>query len=316
MQQYPERIKVSLVGTGSKLPVSVLILTYNEEKHIPRAIRSVQPFANQVLVIDSYSTDRTVEIARAMGALVLQHEWENNHSRQLNWGIDSHQITGTWVMRLDADEYVTPDLAREIAARLPAVGDNVSGIYLNRRVHFLGRRLRWGGMQPMWILRLWRHAHARCESRWMDEHMRVLKGETIRFRGDLVDENLNDLTWWTAKHNGYARREAVDLLNIKHGFAQYDDLGAARPEQTKVRRRLKDAVYSQLPLFLRPIAYFFYRFFFRLGFLDGVPGLVWHVLQSLWYRFLVDANIYQIERMARRENLEVAKLIERDWQLK
>jgi glycosyltransferase involved in cell wall biosynthesis len=252
-----------------------------------------------------------------MGAEVLQHTWEQNHARQLNWAIDNARIFGNWLLRLDADEYVTPDLAREIANRLPTVEENVSGIYLNRHVHFLGCWLRWGGMQPMWILRMWRRGRARCESRWMDEHMRLLQGETIRFSGNLVDENLNDLTWWIAKHNGYARREAADLLNMKHRFAQPDDLGTGTHlEQTKIKRRLKENVYSRLPLFLRSTAYFFYRYLFRLGFLDGVPGLVWHVLQSLWYRFLVDANIYEIERKAKRENLKIAELIERDWQLK
>jgi glycosyltransferase involved in cell wall biosynthesis len=310
-------VSADLPETSAQADLTVVVLTLNEEQHIERCLQSAFAIARQVFVVDSYSTDRTVELAHSMGADVIQHAWEHNHSRQLNWAIDSARISGKWVLRLDADEYVTPDLAREIAARLPAVSENVSGIYLNRRVHFLGRWLRWGDVHPMWILRIWRHGRARCESRWMDEHMRVLQGETIRFNGDIVDENLNDLTWWTAKHNGYARREAADLLNIKHGFTQSDGLGAeAGMEQARTKRRLKEGLYSPLPLFLRPMAYFLYRYLFRLGFLDGVPGLVWHVLQSFWYRFLVDANIYEIERRAKRENVEIAELIKRDWQLK
>jgi glycosyltransferase involved in cell wall biosynthesis len=302
---------------GSDRLVTVLILTYNEEKHLGRAIESVRSFARQVIVVDSHSTDRTVQIARGLGATVLQNRWENSHARQVNWGLDHGPIAGQWVMRLDADEYVAPELAREIADRLPRVGEQVSGIYVKRRTHFLGRWIRWGGVYPMWVLRLWRNGQARSETRWMDEHMRVLQGETLRFDADIVDENLNDLTWWISKHNGYARREAADLLNIKYGFSQFEGLGAGRPlEQSKIKRRLKESVYSRLPLFLRPTLYFLYRYLFRLGFIDGVPGLIWHVLQGLWYRFLVDAKIFEIESRAKQENRTVAELIERDWQLK
>jgi glycosyltransferase involved in cell wall biosynthesis len=297
--------------------VTVLILTYNEEKHLSRAIESVRSFARQVIVVDSNSTDRTVQIAGSLGAIVLQNRWENSHARQVNWGLDHGPIAGQWVMRLDADEYVTPELALEIAGRLPRVGEKVSGIYVKRRTHFLGRWIRWGGVYPMWVLRLWRNGQARCETRWMDEHMRVLRGGTLRFDADIVDENLNDLTWWISKHNGYARREAADLLNIKYGFSQFEGLGAGSSlEQSKIKRRLKESVYSRLPLFLRPTLYFLYRYLLRLGFVDGVPGLIWHVLQGLWYRFLVDAKIFEIESRAKQENRTVAELIERDWQLK
>ena len=297
--------------------VTVLILTYNEERHLERAIQSVQSFAQQVVVVDSYSTDRTVEIARAMGATVLQHVWEHNHGRQVNWGIDNARIADGWVLRLDADEYVTASLAKEISSRLPEVGAQVSGIFLTIQVHFLGRWLRWGGVYPLRVLRLWRHGKARCETRWMDERMQVLEGNTVHFDCDLVNDNLNYLTWWTAKHNGYARREAAELLNVKYRLATHDGLGSgASLQEVEIKRGLKEGVYSRLPLFVRPAVYFLYRYLFRLGFLDGVPGLVWHVLQGFWYRFLVDAKIYEIERKARREKLSVAELIERDWQLK
>ena len=301
----------------SKVAVTVLILTFNEEKHLSRAIQSVQPFAQQIIVVDSYSADRTLEIALSMGAEILQHPWEHNHSRQFNWALENAAIAGDWVMRLDADEYVTPALAREITTRLPRVANAVTGIHFKRRVHFLGRWLRWGSVYPIWVLRLWRAGRARCEIRWMDEHIRILEGESIHFDNDIVDENLNDLAWWTAKHIGYSRREATDLLNIKYHFAEYDGLGAdTGVQQTKIRRRLKEKIYSRLPLFFRPFLYFVYRYCFRFGFLDGVPGLVWHVLQGFWYRFIIDANIYEIEQRARQQNRGVAELIERDWQLK
>lgn len=297
--------------------VTVLILTYNEEQHLARAIASVQSFARQVVVIDSFSTDRTLEIARGLGATVLQNRWENNYARQFNWGLDHAPITGDWIMRLDADEYVMPELAEEINRRLSGLSADVSGIYVKRRIHFLGRWIRHGGMYPMWVLRLWRAGHGRCENRWMDEHICLNEGVGVRFAHDLVDENLNDLSWWTDKHNRYAVREAADLLNMKYQFAAYDDLVALPGvEQSKIKRWLKERIYSRLPLFVRPGAYFVYRYFLRLGFLDGRPGLVWHVLQGFWYRFLVDAKVYEAEIKTGRNKQAVMDLIEQEWRLK
>ncbi len=297
--------------------VTVLILTYNEEQHLARAIASVRSFARQVIVVDSFSTDRTLEIARGLGATVLQNCWENNHARQFNWGLDHAPIAGDWVMRLDADEYVTPELAEEIKRRLSALSADVSGIYFKRRIHFLGRWIRHGGMYPMWVLRLWRTGQGRCENRWMDEHIRLNEGASMRFDHDLVDENLNDLSWWTEKHNRYAVREAADLLNMKYQFAAYDDVASMDGrEQSKIKRWIKERIYARLPLFVRPTAYFVYRYFLRLGFLDGIPGVIWHGLQGFWYRFLVDAKVYEAEVKTGRNRQAVMDLIEQEWRLK
>lgn len=297
--------------------VTVLILTYNEEEHLARAIASVQSFARQVIVVDSYSTDRTVEIAQALGATVLQNRWENNHARQFNWGLDQAPITGQWVMRLDADEYVLPELEEEIRRRLSGLPADVSGIYVKRRIHFLGRWIRHGGMYPMWVLRVWRAGQGRCENRWMDEHIRLNEGVSVRFAHDLVDENLNDLTWWTEKHNRYALREAADLLNMKYRFAACDDVASMDGrEQSKIKRWIKEHIYARLPLFARPTAYFVYRYFLRLGFLDGIPGLIWHGLQGFWYRFLVDAKVYEAETRAGGQRQAVVDVVEKEWRLK
>ena len=297
--------------------VTVLILTYNEEKHLARAIESVRPFAAQVVVVDSFSTDGTVAIARALGATVLQNRWENNYARQFNWGLDHAPITGQWVMRLDADEYATPELAQEIASRLAGLPAGVNGVYVKRRIHFLGRWIRHGAVYPMWVLRLWRTGHGRCENRWMDEHIRLTGGDSLRFAHDLVDENLNDLTWWTDKHNRYAVREAADLLNLKYRFAAFDAIDTMTGgEQSTLKRWLKERVYARLPLFVRPAGYFVYRYFLRLGFLDGAPGLAWHALQGFWYRFLVDAKVYEAERRSGGERDAVVEVVEKEWGLK
>ena len=144
----------------------------------------------------------------------------------------------------------------------------------------------------------------------MDEHVKLEQGKTITFENDFVDDNLNNLTWWTNKHNNYATREAIDLLNIKYKFSSADGLNANLSEaQDKRKRWLKENLYTRLPLFIRPFLYFIYRYIFKLGFLDGIPGLIWHFLQGFWYRFLVDAKIYQIESLARSRKETISKII-------
>jgi len=299
--------------------ITVQILSFNEEKHIARCIQSVQSFASQVVVIDSFSTDKTVEVAQSLGAVVLQNKWLNNYAHQLNWGLDHAPIEGEWVMRLDADEYITPELATEIQQKLVNVPSDVSGIYMRRRIHFMGQWMKRGATYPMWVLRLWRKGHGQCENRWMDEHIVLSEGKTIRFENDLVDDNLNDLTWWTNKHNHYATREAADLLNHRYQFMAVDHRDEDDKEQAMFKRWLKEKVYARIPLFIRPILYFLYRYFLRLGFLDGWRGLQWNFLQGLWYRFLVDAKIFEAEaKISESDNKRQAayELVVNEWGLK
>ena len=299
--------------------ITVQILTYNEEQHIERAINSVKSFASQVVLIDSYSTDKTVELAESMGAIVLQNKWHNNYARQLNWGLDNAPITGEWVMRLDADEYVTPELAEEIKNKINHIEANINGIYMRRRIHFAGKWMKHGATYPMWMLRLWRKDYGKCENRWMDEHIVLSTGETIRFDNDFVDDNLNSLTWWTTKHNHYATREAADLLNHKYKFMASDTRDDEDKEQAMFKHWLKENIYTKTPLFVRPFFYFFYRYIIRLGFLDGWRGLQWNFLQGLWYRFLVDAKIYEVEskiKDAKDKCLAVETVVIAEWGLK
>ena len=202
-------------------------------------------------------------------------------------------------MRLDADERLTPELAQELADRLPALPDDVTGLLVKRRVYFWGRWIRHGGYYPTWLLRIWRHGRARCEQRWMDEHMIVDGGRTLRLDQDIIDENHKGLTFWTDKHNRYADREVKDLLALRDRTRT----AAALDDQPGSRRWLKENLYGRAPLFWRAFGYWFYRYVLRLGFLDGRPGLVFHFLQGFWYRFLVDAKLVELQR-ARAHLLE------------
>ncbi len=292
------------------MSLTVVMLTFNEEVHVARAIGSVSRIADRVLVVDSRSTDRTVEIAAGLGASVAHHDWVN-YATQFNWALDQLPPDTDWVLRLDADEIVSEALADEIASRLPGLADDVAGVFVSRRMAFLRRPIRHGGVFPVRVLRLFRAGRGRCENRWMDEHI-LVTGGIQDFRGEILDDNLNTLTWWTAKHNSYASREAVDLLNLEHRFMPMDtisDLWSGRQAGTK--RWIKERIYARLPIGLRAFAFFSYRYFIRLGFLDGTEGTAFHVLQCFWFRFLVDLKVAEVRRYMDRENADIETAIER-----
>lgn len=289
--------------------LTAIILTRDEERHIARAIASLGGLAEHVFVVDSGSTDRTVEIARGLGAEVVAHRFEN-YARQFNWALDHLPWKDGWVLRLDADEIVSPELRAEIAAMLPQLAPEIDGVVVGRRMCFLGRTIRHGGLFPIRVLRLFRAGRGRCEDRWMDEHT-VVAGATVDLRGEIIDDNLNSLTWWTAKHNAYASREVVDLLSLETGHLPRDSSAALGGGQAGVKRWLKERVYTRLPGGLRAAAYFFYRYLLRAGFLDGREGLAFHVLQGFWYRFLVDAKLAEVRRAMLRDGLSAEEAVRR-----
>lgn len=275
------------------MSVTVVILTVNEARHIERALRSVAAIADVTFVVDSGSTDRTVEIARAMGAEVLTHPFVNQ-AQQFNWALDQLPADTDWVLRLDADEVVSGELAGEITACLPALPEEVAGLTLPRRIAFLGRPIRYGGVFPAHVLRLFRFGRGRSEDRWMDEHIAV-EGRVEALEGELLDDNLNPLGWWIDKHNRYASREALEVLLAERrsgGTAPTDVMG----RQATNRRWIKQNIYGRMPAGLRAAVYFFYRYLLRGGFRDGFPGFAFHVLQGFWYRFLVDAKLFEARR--------------------
>jgi glycosyltransferase involved in cell wall biosynthesis len=277
--------------------LAVIILTHNEARHLGRALDHVTPFAKEVFVIDSYSNDDTIAIARAHGAQVLQHKFVN-YAKQFQWALDNAPITSSWVMRLDADEVVEADLAAEIEAKLPSLPPDVTGVNLKRKHIFLGRWIKHGGRYPLVLLRIWRAGKGRIEDRWMDEHILLIEGRAVVFEGGFADHNLNDLTFFIDKHNKYATREAVDVINQRRGlFPRDHDLEArATSRQAATKRFVKEQIYNCIPFEISSLSYFVFRYFVQLGFLDGRAGLVYHFLQGYWYRFLVGAKIREFEQ--------------------
>lgn len=270
--------------------LAIIILAKNEEHNLPRCLRSISPLEADVFVIDSGSTDRTAEIATRNGATLLQHVWKN-YSDQMNWAIDNLVTDAPWTCRLDADEYLTDELCAELSECLPKLPISCTGALVKRRFMFLGKWMKRGGMYPIWHLRFWRTGVARCEERWMDEHMQLGHGEVIRLKYDLVDDNSKSLTFWIEKHNHYASRELLDMYDSEQGSRSHGLL----VDQAAKKRWVKESLYGKAPLFARAFAYGFYRYFLRGGFLDGREGLVFHFLQAVWYRFLVDAKILEID---------------------
>ena len=244
------------------LNLSVIILTYNEEIHIQRCIESVIDIASNIYVVDSYSNDRTVEIANKYNASVYYNKWENNHSKQFNWALNNLPIDSEWILRLDADEYLLPDLTNEIKIRLNSLDRNINGIIFKRRHIFLSKWIK-NGTYPVKLLRLFRYKKAICEQRWMDEHIVLLEGEIIEFENDFVDHNLNNLSWWIQKHNGYSIKEAIDLLDIEFNFTDVSQSKGRLNQQANVKRELKKR-YTNQPLFLRAFLFFIYRYILKL----------------------------------------------------
>lgn len=275
--------------------LTTIILTYNEAIHIERAIRSVRAISRRILVVDSFSTDATVEIARGLGAEVMCNPFVNQ-AKQFQWAMDNGGIDTAWVLRLDADEIIEDDLAAEIAERLPRLEPEVVGVNLKRKHIFLGRWIRHGGRYPLLMLRLFRKGHGRIEDRWMDEHILVEGGRVEVFEGGFADHNLNGLGYFVDKHNRYATREALQTLLDRSARATIDPMQASGgSSQARLKRYLKTKIYNRIPYYISTPSYFLYRYFFQLGFADGYPGLIYHFLQGFWYRFLVGSKIYEIE---------------------
>lgn len=283
--------------------VTAVILTYNEDLHIDRCLDRLRGIADRLVVIDSFSTDGTVGKARAAGAEVYQHAF-TNHAAQFAWGLEAAGIDSGWVLRIDADEYIEPALIDEIRATLPTLPEDVTGVEMRRKVFFQGQWIRWGGYYKTILTRLWRAGAAHIEQRWMDEHVVMLHGRTIWLKGgDLVDDNLKDLTSWTEKHNSYTTRQMVEFLNLEYPLFAPTGADEELNAHAQRKRFLRNAVYARTPLYLRATLYFLQRYFLRLGILDGRKGFVFHFLQGYWNFMLMDAKVGEGRRYIAQHGL-------------
>jgi len=284
------------------LDLSVIILTFNEELHLRRCINSFFEITDDILILDSFSNDRTKEIADEFGAHFYQRKFISQ-SDQLSWAITNLNFKNNWILRIDADEYLSPELLLEIKAKFNNLSSDINGICLKRYINFQGQLIRYGGLFPKKVLRIFKKEYGFCEDRLMDEHLMV-KGRQINFNHHLIDENLNSLTWWIEKHNNYATREALEVLNLKYKFKPLNIQKKIGANIISSRTQfLKNYIYLKTPFQFRSLLYFIYRYLIRLGFLDGIRGFTFHFLQAFWYRYLVDAKIYEFENQLKNSNL-------------
>lgn len=275
------------------LDLTIVIITKNEEINLKKCIDSFKGIAKRIVIVDSYSSDGTKSLCKELASKYNISFYERkfiNHAEQLNWAFNNTGINTTWTMRMDADEEFTEELVEELKERIPNLSNDINGVILKRRVYFMGRWIKHGGKYPELLLRIFRTGIGECEQKLMDEHLIVKCGKIITFNNDIIDNNNKSLEWWTNKHNWYSNKEVEDYQS-KHIEIRRDTCSAGK--QADAKRFIKNNGYYRLPVFFRAHLYFIYRYYIRFGFLDGKEGRIYHFLQAYWYRFLVDAKIYE-----------------------
>jgi glycosyltransferase involved in cell wall biosynthesis len=285
------------------VPLTFIVITRNEERNLAACLASVAGWAKEIFVVDSGSTDRTLEIAEHYGAIVVAHPFET-HAKQWNWALNNLPVTTAWILALDADQRVTPELQTEIAGLLSeasGVSERVSGYYVKRRQIFRGKWIRHGGYYPKYLLKLFRPGEGWAdEDDLVDHHFRV-KGAVAKLEYDIIEDNRNeaDITTWIEKHNRYA------VLQAREEHSRVTDpegLRAAFWGAPDERIFWLKNLWKRMPLYVRPFIYFSYRYFLRLGFLDGKQGFIFHFLQAFWYRLLVDIKLDDLRRQSSKES--------------
>ena len=273
--------------------LTIIILTKNEEQNLKKCVESFRCVAKRVVIIDSFSVDCTVDLAKELGIEVYKHEFES-HATQFNWAIENINLDTEWVAKVDADEEFTEELTTEIECKLDKLPDSVKGVILRRRVYFMGRWIKHGGKYPELLLRIFRVGYGMSEMKMMDEHLIITDGDVIQFEHDFIDNNKKNLEWWINKHNWYSNKEVLDQ-QMKTNTENLIK-GNSAAVQVKLKRFIKEHGYYNLPMFFRAHIYFIYRYYLRFGFLDGTEGKIYTFLQAYWYRYLVDAKIFECEK--------------------
>ena len=284
-------------AVGARLPVSVIIAARNEAHNLPRCLEALRDLG-EIYVIDSQSGDATPEIARSFGAKVVQFHYPGGWPKKRQWAMETLPLAFDWILLLDADESLTPELTEEIrqATRNP----DITGYYVALRMHFLGRVLRYGDAS-FWKLALFRRGKGRFECRLkqqdasmadmeVHEHV-VVEGATAQLKNPVIHHNVESLSRYIQKHDEYSNWEARVLLQGEKNSAEL--LPALFGTQAQRRRWLKKKLYA-VPG--SPVLLFLYRYFLRLGFLDGTAGLIYCGFQAV-QMFHTKSKIYELRKL-------------------
>ena len=274
---------------------SFVILSYNEEVHLPRLLKSIQGLNAAVYVLDSGSTDRTLEICKEFGVIVQQHAFEN-HPKQWHAALNSFPVSTPWTIGLDSDQIVTPELFQILQNFKDNDYQGINGIYFNRKNFFKGKWLKYGGYYPKYLLKMFRTGVGYSDLNENMDHRFVVPGKTMIWKdGHILEENLkeNEISFWIAKHNRYsdlvASEEIERMKQIRTQTVKRNLFG--NPDE---RIAWFKNIWWKLPLGLRPFLYFFYRMVFQLGILDAGRGILFHFLQGFWFRLIVDVKIKEL----------------------
>ncbi|MGO4394815.1 glycosyltransferase family 2 protein [Variovorax sp. M-6] len=265
----------------------VVILTFNSASIIRETVSEAKKVSPHVFAVDSHSSDGTPAILEELGCTVVQRPF-SNYSDQRNWAISQIETSFEWQLHLDADEVLDARAVADINALLS--GTPGSDAYLiRRRDYFMGKMLRFSGLNP-WHLRLFRSGAGRCESRLYDQHF-ISPATPGRIGGFMHDKNSARLSDWIASHNRWSDAEAKEKLGPR--VAADNVLKPRLMGDARERTRFIKELYYKLPIGIRSLGYFVYRYVFRLGFLDGRTGFYFAFFQALWFRMLVDAKMYE-----------------------
>lgn len=283
--------------SSNNLKLTVIILTFNSENSLIKVVESCKNIASRIVVVDSGSSDQTVNIAKDLGCEVVQHEFEN-YSNQRNWAQAYAKLQPEdWVMHVDSDEILSPELAESIRSELTDAPKDIDGYLVRRLSYFLGHPIKFGHINPSWHLRLFKASKGFCENRLYDQHF-IVSGKTRKLQGLLLDLQLTTIEKWTASHNRWSSAEALEIFlqpQVAKGSNSQILPANLQGDLRMQKRWLKNNIYYRNPPLLRAFIFFIYSYFFRLGFLDGQVGLIYHVLQAFWFRFLTDSKIIEMQ---------------------
>lgn len=278
--------------------LTVIILTFNEELNISNALKNISGWVEEIFILDSGSTDNTLKIAEEYSTKVFYRKFDN-YSKQRNYALRELPITTEWILFLDADEYLTEELKKEISETLTKT--DCDGFYLKRRFYFQDRWIKYGGYYPTWILRVFKKEKGSVD-RAINEHF-LVEGKIGYMKNDFIDDNKKGISEWISKHNSYAYYEALELLSARSHSAGDSELNNFFGSQAERKRWIRQKIWNRLlPPLIRPFIYYFYRYFLRLGFLDGKAGFIYHFLQALWFPFLIDVKYLEMKRKSKSES--------------
>ena len=271
--------------------LSVILLTYNSSASIQRTLDAIKQISDDIHVVDSFSTDETAWILKENGCRIVQRSF-TNYSDQRNWAIENLPLKYNWQFHVDADEELEKPLIKTINA-LDLANSLADGFIIGRKIVFLGRILKFGGIANTWHYRIFRKGFGRCENRLYDQHF-VGSGNMETLNVFMLDHQEDTIAEWTNRHNRWSDLESRE---ISAQMAPAGDQIKPNSFGNRIERiRAKKRLYYRSPPFLRALIYFIYRYVVLLGFLDGKEGMIYHVLQGFWFRFLVDSKIYEASR--------------------